>query len=237
MAVTDKPAMKEWKWSQEKDQLPWKTPDGLVMGLIYTLGQDPTKKIFDLGCGLGRHTVFFAAQGYHVFASDPSEEAVRHTQEWLRDEGLSAEVFHGSIIDCRHPRNFFDLVVAFNTIFHAAKEDIVQTFTEVHRILKPGGLFYGTLRIKEPGAGFQKKNIEVINDHLCIEKGGPEDGIPHYFLYVEELPDLFQDFDMEKGSLVYVKLYEPPFTAENLKKQLGGEFLRFWAKKPQTPQS
>lgn len=230
--------MNEWKWSKEKDLLPWKIPDGIVMSLIYTLGQDPTKRVFDLGCGLGRHTLFFASQGYQVFASDPSEEAAIHTQEWLHEEGLSAEVVYGSIMDCHHPENFFDLVVSFNAIYLAYKEEIVQTFTEIRRILKPGGLFYGTLRIKKPGAGFEKKNIEVINDHICIGKsgkGGSEDGIPHYYFYMDELPDLFKDFDLKKGSLFYTKLYDPPFTGENLKKQRGPEFIRFRATKPFNP--
>ena len=224
--------MKEWKWSKEIDQNSWKTPDGLVMDLIYTLGQDSTKTIFDLGCGLGRHTVFFAAQGFRVFASDPSEEAVIHTREWLREEGLSAQVIHGSIMDCHYPGNFFDLVVGINSIYLAGKEDIMKAFAEIYRILKPGGLFYGTLRIKEPGAGFHKKNIEAINDHLCIGKGGAEDGLLHYFFYVDELPDLFHDFNLGSKSLMYIKLYDPPFTAENLKEQQGAEFLHFWAKKP-----
>ena len=52
-----------WKWAEVEDTSGWKIPDGPVMSLIYSLGRDPNKKVYDLGCGIGRHAVFFSSQG------------------------------------------------------------------------------------------------------------------------------------------------------------------------------
>ncbi|MHA2176081.1 MAG: class I SAM-dependent methyltransferase [Candidatus Hodarchaeales archaeon] len=72
-----------WKWGEVKDISEWKKPDGPVMRLAYSLGKDSDIKIYDLGCGVGRHTIYFALLGYQVSASDISEEAVKETKEWL----------------------------------------------------------------------------------------------------------------------------------------------------------
>jgi len=38
-----------WRWDEVKDRKHWEIPDGYVMNLIYELGPDPEKKIYDLG--------------------------------------------------------------------------------------------------------------------------------------------------------------------------------------------
>lgn len=39
------------------------------------------KNVLDLGCGMGRHSVFFAKQGFDVTATDISEKGVEETQQ------------------------------------------------------------------------------------------------------------------------------------------------------------
>ncbi|MHA2330339.1 MAG: class I SAM-dependent methyltransferase [Candidatus Hodarchaeales archaeon] len=84
-----------WKWGEVKDINEWKKPDGPVMRLSYSLGRDPNIKVYDLGCGVGRHTIYFALLGYQVSASDISEEAVKKTKEWLNKKELKADVQQG----------------------------------------------------------------------------------------------------------------------------------------------
>ena len=105
-----------WNWKEVKDTKYWKIPDGAVMRLIYLLGKDDAIKVYDLGCGLGRHTVFFASQGYQVAASDLSEEAVNQTRRWLQEENLSAAVEQGRMTEIKQPDNEFDLVISFNVM-------------------------------------------------------------------------------------------------------------------------
>ncbi len=219
-----------WKWLELKDKSGWELPDGPTMSLVFSLGHDPRIKVYDLGCGIGRHTVFFAEQGYQVFASDISEEAVQATKQWLGKAGLSAEVKQGRITSIDYPDNKFNLVISFNVIYHAFRSDIVKAISEVYRVLKPGGLFYGTLLTKDKDCHFTEKENEIIDEQTLIIQGGVEDGVPHFFSHMEDLLDFFADFHLE--DLVYTEVYSTPYNLENLLSQKGWGHFRFLVKKP-----
>ncbi len=219
-----------WKWLDLKDKSGWEIPDGPVMSLVYSLGQDPEIKVYDLGCGIGRHTVFFAAQGYDVYASDIAEEAVQATNTWLGKVGLTANVKQGRMTEIDHPDNTFDLVVSYNVIYHAMKDDIFKVISEVFRVLKPGGMFYGTLITKDKGTPFRMQDNLILDDQTLVVKGGVEDGIPHFFSYIDDVLEFFKDFNIE--SLVYDEVFSAPFDIDNLLAQKGSGHFRFLVKKP-----
>ncbi|PWI48506.1 hypothetical protein CEE45_06370 [Candidatus Heimdallarchaeota archaeon B3_Heim] len=218
-----------WNWLELKDKSGWEIPDGPVMSLVFSLGQNPEIKVYDLGCGIGRHTVFFAAQGYQVYASDISKEAVLETKMWLEKAGLSANVNQGRMTQNIHPDNTFDLVVSFNVIYHAFRKDIVKTISEVYRILKPGGAFYGTLLTKDRGSQFREKGNRIVDEQTIVIKSGVEDGIPHFFSHIEDVFDFFKDFHIE--SLVYNEVFDTPYNLENVLSQKGWGHFRFLIKK------
>ncbi len=219
-----------WKWLQLQDKSDWQLPDGPTMQLVFSLGDNPDIKVYDLGCGLGRHTVFFAEQGYQVYASDISLAAVQETKSWLKKAGLSATVNHGQMTQLDQPENLFDLVISFNVIYHALRRDIVKTISEVHRILKPGGIFYGTLLTKDKGTHFREKENQIIDEQTLIIRGGVEDGIPHFFSHMEDVFDFFSNFEIE--SLVYCEVYDSPLDLKNVLSQRGWGHFRFLVRKP-----
>ena len=219
-----------WKWEEVKDFEGWKIPDGGVMRLIYLLGRDSDKKVYDLGCGIGRHTVFFASHGFQVCASDISIEAVKKTKEWLKKENLIAEVQQGLMTNINQPDGTFDLVISLNVIYHALRDDIIKAIEEVFRILKPGGYFHGTFLTKKRNVSFTDENNIILDDQTIMIKGGIEDGIPHFFSHTEDVLNFLSKFYIE--SLVRVELFQPPYTLENISSQQSGEYIRFLAKKP-----
>jgi SAM-dependent methyltransferase len=221
---------KGWKWLELKDKSNWEKPDGPVISLVFSLGQNPELKVYDLGCGIGRHTVFFAEQGYQVYASDISHEAVEETKNWLKRAGLSATVNQGQMTAIDQPTHTFDLVVSFNVIYHSFRKDIVKTISEVFRILKPGGIFYGTLLTKDKGSQFTENENQVIDEQTLIIKGGVEDGVPHFFSHLEDVFEFFTEFEIE--DLVYAEVYDTPYNLENLLSQKGWGHYRFLVKKP-----
>ncbi|UCG00787.1 MAG: class I SAM-dependent methyltransferase [Candidatus Heimdallarchaeota archaeon] len=219
-----------WKWEEVNDINEWKKPDGPVMRLSYSLGSDLNKKIYDLGCGVGRHTIYFARLGYQVSASDISEEAIKETKKWLNKEGLRADVQQGRMTKINQPDNTFDLVISMNVIHHAFKNDVIKTISEIHRILKPRGIFYGTIKTKEKDEVFTNKTNVIVDDQTIILKGGVEDGIPHFFFHKEDIIEFFKDFKFE--SLVYTELYFPPNLEEKLLSQKGSGYYRIQVRKP-----
>ncbi len=221
-----------WRWEEVTDILPWQIPDPYVMQAIYNLPKDSQPRIYDLGCGIGRHTVYFARYNCEVYASDISKEGLQKTQERLQKENLTAQLHQGHFLDVSFPDNYFDLVVSINTINHGYKAEVWKIVNKIYRMLKPGGHFIGTLRMKRKGTKFYSTDIKVLDDQTFVYLEGEERGIPHHFVTWEELPELFNKFETEQGSFIQTRIFRPPFTGEHFQTQMPSENLRIHVKKP-----
>ncbi|MBK5112604.1 MAG: class I SAM-dependent methyltransferase [Candidatus Heimdallarchaeota archaeon] len=227
--MKEKSLQVSWDWSKVEDFTYWKIPDGYVMSLPYYIGKPPAR-IFDLGCGVGRHTVYFASLGYEVDALDLSSDAVKSTQEWLKKDRLKANVYKGKMTDITQPDNHYDLVLAFNVIYHAFKDDMIHVINEIYRIIKPGGFFFGTILTKDPNQPFYDSK-GVIDEQTLIKLEEPEKGIPHFFSYTEDVLEFFKEFELK--DLYYKEWYRPPYTIDGIKDKKGyGHYILF-AQKPE----
>jgi len=212
-----------WDWNKVKDFTYWKRPDGYIMNLLYSINEPPAK-ILDLGCGVGRHTIYFSSIGYDVSALDISEEAVRSTNEWLKEEGLEAQVEQGKMTELPYPDNNFDLVIAFNVIYHAYKHDVIKTISEISRVLKPGGFLFLTLLTKDLNIPFYGEGI--VDEQTIIKLEEPEKGIPHFFFKLEDVFEFFKGFEFK--DFYYKEWYSPPITIERINKKKGsGHYILF----------
>lgn len=98
----------------------------------------PTKgSIIELGGALGQDSAFFKDKGYDVLLSDISEKVLAIAKE---KHNLSTRV-----IDVSKPLLFgdksFDVVYAHLSLHYFDKKTTYSVFKEIHRILKPGGIF------------------------------------------------------------------------------------------------
>ncbi len=123
--------------------------------------------ILDIGCGGGRTIATLAekAPDGKVFGIDHSADCVKWSEEYsqsLVDKGR-VEVFHAGVEKMSFQDDYFNLVVAVETIYFWP--DILDSFKEVHRVLKPGGKF---LIVNEMylSEAFREKNEE----HMATEK-------------------------------------------------------------------
>lgn len=162
------------------------------------------KRILDLGCGSGRHTVYFAKRGFDVYGIDNAEEGLNITKSWLRKEGLKANLKLGSIYDkLQYPDNFFDAAISTHTIHHERLKNIRKLIRELRRVLKPGGLIFITVRkMKFRKGGFtmtnrfrkQKIRYKMIESRTFVPIEGEEKGLIHYFFNKGLLRKEFMNF-------------------------------------------
>jgi len=152
-----------------------------------------TLRIWDLCCGAGRHTVALAQLGYQVFASDHASKALRLTQTWLIDLGLSAHVVESDMTVCPWPEVLFHGVMSWDALNHNTLDNIRQTICMVHDQLVPGGLFLLTLKSTRAGLYGQG---ELIEPNTYISKDGSEAGIPHHYSDEEEVREFFQGWEI-----------------------------------------
>lgn len=97
----------------------------------------------DLGCGTGRHLKYMLESGIGtVTGLDYSMNALRVCSGLYPDSLLvqgdnAALPFADRSIDC---------AVAWGSLHYCVKEEMHAIMKEIHRLLKPGGFLFGTLR-------------------------------------------------------------------------------------------
>ncbi|MDL2289200.1 class I SAM-dependent methyltransferase [Clostridia bacterium OttesenSCG-928-F22] len=97
--------------------------------------------VLDIGCGGGRAVSLLAERAQHVTGIDYSPLCVESAKEMNRQylaEG-KVEILEASVSSLPLENACFDFVTAIETIYFWP--DIVHDFSEVHRVLLPGGAF------------------------------------------------------------------------------------------------
>lgn len=107
--------------------------------ILDLLGPIATKKIIDIGAGLGESSVYFALHGAHVTCTDLSPEMVSTAKRLGERYGVCIEG-----VTCPAERldlapNAFDIAYVANTIHHVSNKPAL--LAEVRRVLKPSGMF------------------------------------------------------------------------------------------------
>ena len=97
--------------------------------------------ILDVGCGGGINLKRMAQKAKKVYGIDYSIESVKLSREVNEDniKKGKVEVLEGNVQSLPFDDNTFDIVTAFETVYFWP--DIKNSFGEVKRVLKPGGIF------------------------------------------------------------------------------------------------
>ncbi len=151
------------------------------------------RRVLDLACGVGRHTLYLAKAGFEVYGIDISSEGIKIARHQLREKNLKAHLKVGSIYEALpYPDDFFDAIVCIRSINHGKIEDIRKTIIEIKRVLKPEGLIFITTRKKVPKK--QRHPFKEIAPYTYIPLEGNEKGIVHYLFTKEALRREFRGF-------------------------------------------
>ncbi|SEG80088.1 Methyltransferase domain-containing protein [Nonomuraea solani] len=94
------------------------------------------ERLLEIGAGTGQDSAYFQENGREVVAVDLSPAMVA----LCREKGLDARVMDFLSLD--FPSGSFDAVYAVNCLLHVPNRDLPAVLDEVHRLLRPGGLFF-----------------------------------------------------------------------------------------------
>ncbi|MBU4204643.1 class I SAM-dependent methyltransferase [Patescibacteria group bacterium] len=97
-------------------------------------------KILDIGCGTGHYLEQLINYGFNVTGIEPSEKMRKHAESKLP----KGTVVNGSVLNLPFKDNSFDFIFAIEVFRYLNNEDNLCGFKEILRVLKPGGLFFGT---------------------------------------------------------------------------------------------
>jgi len=157
------------------------------------------KVILDLGCGTGRHLIFFSQKGFTVYGFDASPKALEIAGKWLAERCKEVELNHHRMENKFPYKNcFFDAVISIQVIHHNLMKDVIFTIKEIERILKPNGLIFITFPYKKRATRFQQWNLKKVEKGTYIPQKGPEEGLPHHFFKKREIRKVFKSFDLQE---------------------------------------
>ena len=171
-----------------------------VEGYIHSVAQFTRhhgKTILEVGVGAGTDHLQWARAGCRCFGVDLTDAAIETTRARLALYGLQSELQRIDAESLPFETGRFDVVYSWGVIHHSARPD--RIIAEIHRVLKPGGLFIGmmysrrsitALRFWIRYALLRGRPWRTIRDVLAVHVESP--GTKAY--RVRELRELFAAF-------------------------------------------
>jgi len=188
---------KGWEW-ENANQSTWLKPTDDVYYLANKWSESGFEKVLDLGSGLGRHSIFFARQGFEVSAIDISDYGVNYLKEWADKENLDIDVRVGDMVSLPYEDNSFDCAFVYHAISHTDSDGIKKIISEIERVLKQGGEIYTSMCSKESW-DYKESGFPKIDENTVInEEDGPEKGVAHFYADLDNILSLFCNFNIEK---------------------------------------
>jgi ubiquinone/menaquinone biosynthesis C-methylase UbiE len=127
------------RFKEKKYFLKW--PDEMVVRFLAKNNGKRNQKVLDLGCGSGRHCELLIKQGYQVYGCDVSANAIKMTIERIRKLNLKGKFEVSYFNSLPYENEFFDMIIAWHSIYYNNFETLLGTINEISRVLKKNGLF------------------------------------------------------------------------------------------------
>ena len=123
-----------------------KRPVPFVVEALPFFRDRSVRAVLDLGCGVGRHSVYLAARGFDVVGVDASRNALMMAKGWSKAEvGVEVKLLRASMTDLPFVSGCFEAVISVSVVHHAVKDDVERTVEEIYRVLKDDGIFLANL--------------------------------------------------------------------------------------------
>jgi len=179
-------AWREERWTESSPPLP------VIVDFAKDLKQEGAKRVLDLGCGAGRHSILLAETGFQVVALDVSETALAILAHRLKASSntnvtlVKHEMWELPFID-----GYFDAVIFTNILHHGKLAEIKQVVNEVRRVMRKRALAFV---VALSTADFRRGNGKRLEANTYVFTEGEERGIVHHFFPRKELVSCFKTF-------------------------------------------
>jgi SAM-dependent methyltransferase len=188
---------KAWDWEQQEGM--WLRPSDEFQPVAKRWQERGWKRVADLGCGLGRHSLLLASLGFDVVSVDLSPRGLNRLETDAKRMGLAGRI---RAIECdlvRLPEDLgqFDGVLSFHALYHTDYAGLESAVSWVTRHVDKGGGLYATFNSKA-NASYRAPEHRRIDDHTIVKESGPESGIPHTYLAYEEIVRLLEGYQLAR---------------------------------------
>ena len=182
------------RWKDPAVRAAWDEPEPLVQALVPRMRQRGLRRVLDLGCGIGRHAHYLASQGFVCTGIDASDAGLSYACRRAADAGLTIEYREGSFYELPFADGDFDVVIAWNVLYHGDGEIAARAIDGIRRVLVPGGLYVGSMLSKR-NAGYGRGR-EVRPGTFVVEGDPGDKGHPHFYCDGQTLVAMHQGFEI-----------------------------------------
>ena len=211
--------------------------------IIKNLHPDNTKKILDLGCGVGKFLVPLTSMNYKVTGVDISKAVLNECRIRLKKQNLNACLINQSADEIDFSSQF-DAIICLDSVICYLKspKKIIKALKNVRKALKPGGKFFienrnlisdldfyaepnvetiqtETLKITYTSKNSYDKNSSIYNIDINadVEKNGKHFSFVHTesmrFIYPDEMMNFLKIAGFD--IIKFLPDYEEKKTNEN----------------------
>jgi SAM-dependent methyltransferase len=114
--------------------------DAILGRLAPHLPRSQPLDVLDVGAAQGRSIIALQRHGHRAVGVEPWPEARVTAIELGERHGMEIEIRDGSAENLPFEDGTFDLVLATSVLEHVT--DLQRTLGEIHRVLRPGGIFW-----------------------------------------------------------------------------------------------
>ena len=191
MAAT---AVESWdeRWATTEGRADWLVPHPAVQALVPMLKSRGAQRVLDLGCGVGRHALLFAEHGFDVEAVDGAAAGLDFARSEAAARGLRLSLRQADADALPFADQSFDYALSWNVIFHGTMGDVGRRLAEIWRVLRPGGLYHGTMLSKRDGQFGHGRRVAPDT----FIRGSDPKAHAHYYCDLAGLAALFAGFEL-----------------------------------------
>lgn len=185
----------EWdrRWQHKETRDEWRDPEPLVADSVPFLKERNVRDVLDIGCGVGRHALFLAQNGFQVTAVDLSESGLQIARDTATEMCLEITFTLGDFTSLPVPDDSCDLALAWNVIYHGDGAVVQQALDEIQRVLRPGGILICTMistRHERYGDGTE------VRPNTFIVEDDDEKAHAHFYCDDQRLVELIRAFQL-----------------------------------------
>ena len=181
-------------WGSEGGRSRWLDPEPMVRDVVPMLRERDVQAVLDVGCGPGRHAQFLAAEGFRCWGIDASPNGIAYAREAARRAGLDIDYREGPFLGLPFEDGAFGCVIAWNVIYHGDGDVVREALAGIRRVLRPGGLYVGTMLSKRsPSYG---QGVEVRPNTFVVPGSDGDKAHPHFYCDAAELVELYDGFEV-----------------------------------------
>jgi ubiquinone/menaquinone biosynthesis C-methylase UbiE len=133
------------------------------------------KAVLDWGCGPGRIIRHFPniIPSAEFYASDYNKEYITWCQQNLKDINFKANQLSPPI---PFPSNSIDFAYAISIFTHLSEQKHFDWINEMHRLIKPGGIFYFTAHGDITRKNLLENELAQYDKGELVERGNVKEG-------------------------------------------------------------